>query len=60
MCSCPGNAIRATPVNSHTLRCGVWFSEHNLSRHIMQSIFSPAARRTILEQNGKFSAATVG
>jgi hypothetical protein len=27
---------------------------------ILQSIFSPAARRTILEQNGKFSAATVG
>ena len=27
---------------------------------MMQSIFSPAARRTILEQNGKFSAATVG
>jgi hypothetical protein len=27
---------------------------------MMQSIFSPAARRTILEQNGKISAATVG
>ena len=28
--------------------------------HIMQSIFGPAARRTILEHNGKISAATVG
>jgi len=26
----------------------------------MQSIFSPAARRTIVEQNGEISAATVG
>ncbi|MGA2260403.1 MAG: amino acid permease [Acidobacteriota bacterium] len=30
------------------------------TQSILQSIFSPAARRTILEQNGKFSAATVG
>lgn len=33
---------------------------HKVLLRIMQSIFSPAARRTILEQNGKISAATVG
>ena len=36
------------------------FGMKMVSLNIMQSIFSPAARRTILEQNGKLSAATVG